>query len=115
MVRKSGWQRGIKLGNHQTDLKFVLPPTPVNIETIRADIPAFTENENHQTIFSYLVAGKNEHVILHRSNDFRANIQLGATNINNSWLWVLPFGLALLALLAFITTKFKSSTLEPIS
>lgn len=67
---------GIKLGDHQTDLKFVLPPFPDRIDEIDVRIPAFAENDQHQTIFSYLVDDNTGHVILRADNDFHATVAL---------------------------------------
>lgn len=75
---------GIKLGSHQTDLKFVLPPLPKDTKDIEIYIPAFQETENHQTIFSYFINGKTDHVILSARNDFRTTLISPASAKTNS-------------------------------
>ncbi len=65
---------GIKLGNHQTDLKFVLTDCPNTIKNISVSIKAFSVNDNHQTIFSLLLNGKSSKVILNKNNNYEAFI-----------------------------------------
>ena len=71
-------QGGIKLGDHQTDLRFVLPAFTEPIERIKVNIPAFRENDHHQTIFSYVVEGMDGHVILSNENDYRTAVNFSA-------------------------------------
>ncbi|MEO1261146.1 MAG: hypothetical protein AAFZ15_20255, partial [Bacteroidota bacterium] len=63
---------GVKLGSHQTDLKFVLPPISNEAEEIKINIPAFKENENHQTIFSYKTKRKADYEILSSNNNYQS-------------------------------------------
>lgn len=67
---------GVKLGTHQTDLKFLLEgidAVPVELEI---NIPAFAENEYHQSVFSYSLYGKKGKAILSADNNYGANIIL---------------------------------------
>jgi len=82
---------GIKLGSHQTDLKFVLPPIIPNVEKVVISIPAFKENENHQTIFSYDLNGT-DHKILSSLNNFQSTIMLSQPRRSLSWIWILILG-----------------------
>jgi hypothetical protein len=45
----------------------VLPPFSKKTEIMDIHIPAFKENENHQTIFSYNLYGIADHIILNIS------------------------------------------------
>ena len=67
---------GIKLGNHQTDFKFILDDLPKAISTIIISINAFRENEQHQTIFSVALATLKNKVILNEDNDYTAKLHI---------------------------------------
>lgn len=99
---------GIKLGSHQTDLKFVLPAFTEQIEHIDVDIPAFNENENHQTIFSYNIAGRAEHVILSLNNNYKSsiNFQIAAASAN-SYLWLISLGVISLIVIILMKTRLS--------
>ncbi|WP_405610588.1 hypothetical protein [Polaribacter sp. Asnod1-A03] len=96
---------GIRLGDHQTDLKFILPPLPLEPKNIFVHIPAFKENGKHQTIFAYNILGKVDKVILSDKNNFKADINLTSdTNVSESttnygWLLILFGGIILLVLI----------------
>lgn len=79
---------GIKLGNHQTDLKFILSPLLQRPESIKIDIPAFQENDHHQSIFSYSIYGLNDHVVLDSSNNYKSIISF-SNSTSRSWLWII--------------------------
>lgn len=88
---------GIKLGDHQTDLRFVLPAFRESIDEIDVNISAFRENDQHQTVFSYEVEGKTGHVILQESNDYDTTIVLHASGDNSIfYLLALAGGITLL-------------------
>jgi len=94
---------GIKLGNHQTDLKFVLPPFSNSVDDFDIDISAFKENSNHQTIFSYKIFEKNDHVILSNLNDYKSTVSLSSIQQSSSsfsYAFILG-GIGILVLLAF--------------
>jgi hypothetical protein len=97
---------GIKLGSHQTDLKFVLASFPEQVERIDVNIPAFSENDNHQTIFSYSIAGKDEHVILSLDNDYQSSIIFQTPASSNSWLWIISLGLISLISIILLQGSF---------
>lgn len=67
---------GIKLGAHQTDLKFVLPPIQSKPKKLEVNISAFKENGNHQTIFVYNINGLKGKEILSEHKGFDAKILL---------------------------------------
>jgi len=94
---------GIKLGNHQTDLKFILTPFAKEVETIKINIPAFQENEKHQTIFSYNLYGLVDKAILSYKNDYTATITLGEQeNISTTVIVVVISSFILLLTLGLI-------------
>ncbi|WP_281615187.1 hypothetical protein [Flammeovirga sp. SubArs3] len=61
---------GIKLGKHQTDLKFITTEVPSKIHTLKVQIEAFSENEDHQSLFVYKIGESNGKAILSNRNDF---------------------------------------------
>lgn len=86
-------QGGIKLGAHQTDLKFVLPAFTEQIEEIDVHIPAFKENDDHQTIFSYTLEGETDHVILAIDNSYRATVKLHTAEPTKKHWWLIGLGI----------------------
>ena len=85
---------GIKLGTHQTDLKFVLPAIEGEIVDLDVSIPSFRENGQHQTIFSYGAAGTTEHVILDEGNEYRYTTRATKwANAGGLWWWLVPLAL----------------------
>ena len=106
---------GIKLGSHQTDLKFVLPAFIEQIEHVDVDIPAFNENENHQTIFSYNIAERAEHVILSLNNNYKSSINFQAAASENSYLWLISLGaISLIVIILMKTRLSRTSSYTPI-
>lgn len=93
---------GIKLGSHQTDLKFVLPPLSSEIRKIDIDIPAFKENDQHQTIFSYGIYQKLGHEILRDENQYRSIITLQKAAVP-TWVWFVL--IAIVGFVAFLRFK----------
>ena len=67
---------GIKLGNHQTDLKFVLRELPETFKILTVKINAFIENKNHQSIFSLRLNGKTSKIILSQNNNYSASVTI---------------------------------------
>jgi len=98
-------QGGVKLGNHQTDLKFVLPATPHNIEKINIEITAFEENGNHQTIFSYKTKMTSGYEILSTKNNFKSTISVSNKKTSNSLFWI--FALTFVILLTSLLIKYR--------
>lgn len=88
---------GLKLGTHQTNLKFVTSKLPRILNTLDVSIKAFSENKEHQTIFSTSINGKTSKVILKESNDYRASmiiendtmIENRTVAFNLNYLWCL--------------------------
>ena len=65
---------GMKLGNHQTDLKFITSKLPSKFNTLDIKIDAFKENEHHQTVFSLVLKDKTSKVILSESNNYETSM-----------------------------------------
>lgn len=85
---------GIKLGNHETGMKFITSELPKTFENLTVSIKAFTENEHHQSIFSLLLNGNTSKVILNRNNDYTASVtfkddvmMLSSEAFNTHYLW----------------------------
>lgn len=64
---------GLKLGNHQTNVKFVTSTLPKHLEHLTVTINAFEQNKHHQTIFSLSQKGLTDKLILSEKNNFSAN------------------------------------------
>lgn len=89
---------GVKLGNHQTDLKFITSKLPSNFSTLDINIEAFKENEHHQTVFSLALKDKTSKVILNESNNYTTSMNFenngmisNASQFNKGYLWVAVF------------------------
>lgn len=95
---------GIKLGNHQTDLKFLVTPLSKAVQQLEVHIPAFQENQHHQTIFSYNIYDKVDKVILSEHNNYQSTILL---RDNFSIIWAGVAG-AFLLVVAVVFLKRKS-------
>ncbi len=88
---------GIKLGSHQTDLKFVISTLPNEFDTMDVSIKAFSENGQHQTIFSLFLNGTTSKVILNQNNAYEMSVDLEndamverrSKGFNKSYLWSL--------------------------
>jgi len=104
---------GIKLGSHQTDLKFVLPAILPSLESLHISIPAFKENENHQTIFTHNLNGS-DHKILKASNTYKATIILSKSTYGYSAMPIILVGLISLITISYLFRKRKELQLEKI-
>ncbi len=100
---------GIKLGSHQTDLKFVLPAITQPLVNLDIAIPAFQENGNHQTIFSYAVGGRTDRVILSEYNDYKASISLQDSTSGNRYLGAVTLGVVGLMIAFLLKARWKLS------
>ncbi len=100
---------GIKLGSHQTDLKFVLPPVSSEVQEMDLSIPAFKENDQHQTIFSYNINGRNDHLILSSDNNYQSTIIPPMSTQANSRIWFVLIGLGLVSSISIVLLKVSSS------
>ncbi|WP_397363151.1 hypothetical protein [Olleya sp. R77988] len=85
---------GIKLGNHQTDAKFIVKDLPKTFKTLNIDINAFKENKNHQTVFSVLLNGNTSKVVLNKNKDYTASVVFkkglmvtNTSSFNTNYLW----------------------------
>lgn len=85
---------GLKLGDHQTDLKFVIANLPEQFNSLDVQIDAFKENENHQTVFSLSLKGNTDKVILSKNNQYSSSVVFednkmvaNSRKFNTSYLW----------------------------
>lgn len=101
-------QGGIKLGSHQTDLKFLVDmPTAVD-GSLKAHIPAFSENGNHQTIFVYDFHGTKNKIILSNKNGYKGEVVIGEPSVADFTFYaLLALGLAALACLWLLFAKIE--------
>ena len=97
---------GIKLGSHQTDLKFLIENYPKNVENLEVKIDAFRENENHHSVFWWNKISGRSKVVLSEKNDFQSAFQgveqvmLNASMPTNG-LWLLGLTSLLSAIFVF--------------
>lgn len=90
---------GLKLGDHQTDFKFITSSLPKKINSLDVTVHAFQENENHQTIFSVAINDVMGKVILGSKNDYSSNlifkdnklITKSKTSLNPNYIWFIAF------------------------
>lgn len=101
---------GIKLGNHQTDLKFILTPFDTNVQELQINIPAFRENAQHQTIFSYNINNHINKVILSEANNYRAVVTIGSPNARSTIWWMIGAGIVVIVIILFV---LKRRTIKP--
>ena len=87
---------GIKLGNHETGMKFITSELPHTFESLNIHIKAFSENEQHQSIFSLLLNGNTSKVILNQGNNYAAEVifkddimVVNSTSFNKNYFWFL--------------------------
>ncbi|PNW26538.1 hypothetical protein [Formosa algae] len=87
---------GLKLGNHETDLKFITSELPKTVETLNLNIHAFSENEHHQTVFSVLLNGETSKVILSENNKYSTTVlfennkmKINKEQSQTNYLWIL--------------------------
>ncbi|WP_446050375.1 hypothetical protein, partial [Zobellia laminariae] len=64
----------LKLGSHQTDLKFITSDLPTKFNNLAIKIGAFKENDHHQTVFSLSLHGVSDKVILTEKNDYATSV-----------------------------------------
>lgn len=105
----------IKLGNHQTDLKFKIEDVPKVFNEMEVNIPCFQENENQSNFFTVIYKDRSKRVKLTKKNHFKAEYTFDGENITISKVaketssfraWILvAIGLGVLAVLLFV---FKS-------
>ena len=62
----------IRLGNHETNLKFLIENLPKNIEFIDVKANCFQENENQTNFFTILFKDKNARAKLFKKNNYQS-------------------------------------------
>jgi len=65
---------GVRLGNHQSDVKFVLSKLDHMPESIDVSISCLAENDHQQNILRVPALGSVDHVVLTEENDFQTII-----------------------------------------
>ncbi len=61
---------GIRLGNHQTDLRFAIADVPTDMQQLQVSITCGIENEHHQNLFWLVVNGQKHKLILDERNGY---------------------------------------------
>ena len=61
---------GIKLGSHQTNIKFLLPDFPKEFKTVELNFPLFEENKEQNTVVKFELEKKTIRKILNHHNEF---------------------------------------------
>lgn len=84
---------GIKLGSHQTDLKFQIDNIPINPKVIEVNAHCFQENIAHQNFFTVVYNGLKNRITLNKENNFsgaftitKSKIQANSELANSSSL-----------------------------
>lgn len=99
-------QGGIKLGSHQTDLKFLVDAPTQTEGDLKVHIPAFSENGNHQTIFVYDLKDLKDKVILSSKNGYRGEVLIGEPSVTTFTSYAsFALGLVVLAFSLVLFTK----------
>ena len=87
---------GIKVGSHQTDVKFIITELPKSFVKLNITIKAFVENDHHQSVFSLLLKGNTSKVILNQKNNYSASavfkdhvMIVNSKSFNKNYLWCL--------------------------
>lgn len=85
---------GIKLGSHQTDLKFLIENYPSEVSSLTVNIDAFKENENHHSVFWWKGKEGSAKVILSDKNKYTSSLSfddnkrvLKGEIFNKFYLW----------------------------
>ena len=102
---------GIKLGNHQTDFRFLIKNFPKNIRNLQANIDIGKENGNHHTVFSWLQKEGKSKVVLSERNQYQTvlNVEQVIAESNNNYIGkMVGGGLALLLVLALFGRLYTS-------
>lgn len=87
---------GILLGNHQTDMKFVLPGMPINLVSLDAQLSAFENSHNHTNILRVYENEKRlGRFFLSSDNDFSlyaftdGNVLVESAKSKNTFLFII--------------------------
>lgn len=62
---------GVKLGSHQTDIRFIIPSLPQEYDKVEISAPLFEENLNHHSIFRFNDGTYEIRKVLSQANGFR--------------------------------------------
>jgi hypothetical protein len=94
---------GIKLGNHQTDLRFFIPDFPPEYEQISLSIPLFNENANQHTIVRFSDGIDEIRKVLSHANNFTFRFKLTpdgfVETIDGTTRYLFIFGIPLVGVL----------------
>lgn len=107
---------GLRLGNHQSDLKFIVDNVPDDIKSLVVRNTAFEENEHHQSIVNISYNGQKVRLILQDANDFERCVLVEENQLTISQLstvdqqeLVLGSSLVLMGLVIVVLMSRKSS------
>lgn len=110
---------GIKLGNHQTDVRFLLPSYPTDYKTVQLRLDVFKQNENQNTVVHFLEGDKSFRKVLNAKNGFSFQFENTAKGFLgkqeekplNFWYYVIPlFIVVLLTMLVLKKRKTGGNT-----
>lgn len=105
---------GIKLGNHQTDVRFLLPNYPTDYKTVELTLDVFKQNENQNTVVRFLEGKKSFRKVLNTKNGFSLQFENTTKGFVwkqdeeplNFWYYVIPlFVIGILTLLVWAKRK----------
>lgn len=105
-------QGGIRLGSHQTDLRFAIDNYPASTKVLELNVPAFSENEGHHTAFWWKTAGTRSKVVLSPGNDYQASISLDNSVVREpaaKWWIAVLLAVALVLVIANRYDRSRSS------
>jgi len=66
---------GIKLGKHQTEIRWLLPTFPLAYETLKMEVNVFCENPSQHTMVRITDGNKRFRKLLHKKNGFQLSCQ----------------------------------------
>ena len=101
---------GIKLGNHQTDLRFSIDRVPQNIQLLDAKIDIGKENGNHHTVFWWKQKEGSRKVVLSTRNQFQSELgikQSIESEPKSAYGQITIISLVVLSLLAILWWRFS--------
>lgn len=104
---------GIRLGNHQTDMKFLIPNFPKNYEKVKLQLNIFDENDNQNTVVKFVEQNKSFRKVLNHENNFTLTFQNTGTayvgdsdnEINKQIYYLLGFTFLAIATIIFFQRK----------
>ena len=110
----------IKLGNHQTDLTFIIEHFPEEIQFMDVHIKAFQENDGHHTMFLWKTFDGKVKRVLSSANDFKASIKEDSMNTSISegseqWMTLLLYSLSLIGLILILRDLYAKNRLGKLS